>query len=332
MRKLATLERIESIRPIDGADRIEVARIRGWDVVVKKGEFEPGDRCVYFEIDSLLPREPEYSFLSSFWNEQAGGYRLKTIRLKGQVSQGLALPPISVHKPVTSESIGEDLTEYLGVSLYTPPVPIQLAGDAKSFTWPVPKTDEERIQNLGSDFFHAMKGRSIVETLKLDGTSATYGYVDGEFHACSRNFSLRENENNLYWQIAHKYKLPDVLGIYMVQGEICGPGIQKNRMALESPEFFVFNVYRMTGDRPQRLGYEEMARWVQESGLRAVPVVAIHEFSWSSVDELLEYVTGLAYRPWFPLSKSPAEGIVVRTEDYSASFKVISNRYLLKGD
>lgn len=85
MRKLATIREIAEIKPIPDADRIEVARIDGWEVVVsKKDNFHVGDRVVYVEIDSKMPETPEYEFLKS------RKYVVKTIVMRGQVSQGLA--------------------------------------------------------------------------------------------------------------------------------------------------------------------------------------------------------------------------------------------------
>jgi len=150
MRKLATLQKIAEIRPIEGADNIEVVVVGGWQCVAKKGEFSVGSPCVYLEVDSVLPMESRYEFLkkSSYvkkdWIE---GYRLKTVRLRQQLSQGLALP-LSLFS--TSEvnlecPSGTDLTEILGVKLWDPPVPAKIAGQAKgNFPNFIRKTDQER--------------------------------------------------------------------------------------------------------------------------------------------------------------------------------------------
>lgn len=113
MRKLATIREIAEIKPIPDADRIEVARIDGWEVVVsKKDNFHVGDRVVYVEIDSKMPETPEYEFLKS------RKYVVKTIVMRGQVSQGLVMP-LSV-LPIGEYKLGQDVTGILGITKYDP--------------------------------------------------------------------------------------------------------------------------------------------------------------------------------------------------------------------
>lgn len=175
MRKLVSIQKISEIKPHPNADAIELATVRGWQVVVKRGEFKPGDFAVYFEIDSFLPIREEFEFLrkSCFRThpELGDGFRLRTIKLRGELSQGLLLP-ISIlenHKIKTNQEVqcvgrriwdekwqcwsqcivpleeGADLTEFLEVQKYEPPVPTQLAGNAKgNFPSFIRKTDQER--------------------------------------------------------------------------------------------------------------------------------------------------------------------------------------------
>ena len=171
MRKLATVRTISDIKPIDGADRIQAYQIDGWWVVDQKDAYKIGDKVIYFEIDSMLPIKPEFEFLrkSCYKKLQDGteGFRLKTIRLKGQVSQGLIMP-------LTFEANeGDDVTEQLGVVKYEPPVPAQLSGKVKgNFPSFIPKTDEERIQNL-KKYVGKLQGKAVYITEKLDGSSFT---------------------------------------------------------------------------------------------------------------------------------------------------------------
>ena len=176
-RKLASVQRIASIRPIEGADAIEVARINNWDVVVKKNEFKEGELCVYFEIDSFLPIREEFEFLRKSSFKKMGdqeGFRLKTIRLRGQVSQGLVVPItilngdyiIGISQQPHGDQLqlgpyddalvieeGADVTELLGVEKYEPPIPAELSGKVKGY-FPsfIHKTDEERVQNLVKEY------------------------------------------------------------------------------------------------------------------------------------------------------------------------------------
>ena len=116
MRKLASIQTVNAVEPIPNADAIERVRVLGWWVVSKKGEHKPGDKLVYCEIDSLLPERPEFEFLrpSSFKPAQtddlgnvtvAAGFRIKTIKLRGQVSQGICFP-LSILPAVTTTSSG----------------------------------------------------------------------------------------------------------------------------------------------------------------------------------------------------------------------------------
>src|SRR5689334_6744244 len=136
-RKLVSIQRVDALEPIVGADNIVKARVMGWDVVVKKNAFTPGSPCVFFEIDSVLPDgAPWAEFM------RPRGFRLKTVRLRGVLSQGLALPVSILGEGVPE--IGTDVRERLGVVKFEAPVPIG-AGVAGPFPARVPKTDEIRL-------------------------------------------------------------------------------------------------------------------------------------------------------------------------------------------
>ena len=342
MRKLASIQKIKEINPIENADNIEVATILGWQVVVKKGEFKPGDYSVYFEIDSILPDEPRYEFLKkSSWNSRYQKIRLKTIKLRGQISQGLVLPLSSFPEINFSElSEGDDLTETLGVEKYEPIIPASLNGIANKFTWPISRTDEERIQSDPEGYLEAIKNKPYYITVKLDGTSASYMLVKNEnskieFHACSRNYSIKYDENNTIWQIAEKYEIEEKLksyfistgNMYAIQGEIVGPGIQGNKLNLSEHRLYIFNIIDIeTSEKYYKNGF---SFW----NIPFVPIVEEGEsFSYETVDELLELSRG-KYKEHFDsaLAKQDREGIVVRSKDQSVSFKVVNNDFLLKG-
>jgi RNA ligase (TIGR02306 family) len=149
MRKLATIETLHDVRPHPNADSLELATIRGWQVVVKRGEFQSGDRCVYCEIDSVLPDRSEFQFLRD------RKFRIKTIKLRGELSQGICFPITILNSGSELRRIrdqqlseGSDVTELLGVTRYQPPIPACLGGNVEgSFPSFIPKTDCERIQN-----------------------------------------------------------------------------------------------------------------------------------------------------------------------------------------
>ena len=186
-RKLASIQRVAEVAPIVGADKIEKVRINGWWVVTKKGEFVVGDMCVYFEVDSILPIRPQYEFLragcyrKADWIANGEGFRLRTVRLRQQLSQGLVIPI----KDVWAELIplefqeGVDVTEILGVTKWEPPVPTHLGGIARgNFPSFIRKTDQERClsgDSVVSTEFGEMCIKDIVDQ-KFCGKVASFNY------------------------------------------------------------------------------------------------------------------------------------------------------------
>lgn len=208
-RKLASIQRITSLTPIDGADKIETARVLGWDVVVGKGEFLVGDFAVFFEIDSFLPAsDPRYaSFEERFitWNGKRG-MRLKTIRLRKQISQGL-LMPISKYKQFTLIKLEEglDVTDLLGIEKWEaaeerePGVPN--LGKARVFPSFIRKTDQERIQNISKRVFEAaVAGTKFQVTVKKDGSSMTAYIVRPESNYYREAVRIRDGKIKNTWR------------------------------------------------------------------------------------------------------------------------------------
>ena len=370
MRALATIRVIDSISPIENADAIEVAAIGGWNVVVKKGDFKVGDLVVYFEIDSWIPTELA-PFLSKGKEprefEGVKGERLRTIKLRGQISQGLILP---VQDCITfAESFlpeneqgcsdyniqeGDDFTDSLNVKKYEKPVNAQLAGIARgNFPSFIPKTDQERIQNLKRDLNDWSENELEFEVSeKVDGTSATfYRYdrlaEDGKeiYGVCSRNLDLKETEGNTYWQVARSGIL-DVLEkagrTLAIQGEIAGPGIQSNQYQLPNVMFFVFDIFDISTQ--QYLTSEERQAFCKQYGLTHVPVFAnialfkeADETSklfneTTTVENILNRAIGESkLNALYGSGQSTREGLVFKClSDPSISFKAISNKWLLK--
>ncbi len=332
-RKLVSIQTVESLRPIEGADQIVAARVMGWNVVVKKDEFQPGDPCVFFEIDSVLPEgAPWAEFL------RPRGFRVKTLKLRGVLSQGLALPVSILGGEVPPSGI--DLRERLGVTRYEPVLP-----DAREVAGPfpseVPKTDEIRLQSaLG--VLEELRGRDFYVSTKCDGSSATFFRpLDGSpLVACSRNWALKPGPNPV-WRVAEALRLAEVLPPGMaVQGELCGPGIQKNRLGLASMELRVFSVYDARPGAGRFLGFGDFVAFCAEHGLTSVPIEQVVEGEEAtrfehSLEHWLERARGL-----YAGTRNRKEGIVVRplVEAPSAtlggrlSFKVINNDYLLKDE
>jgi RNA ligase (TIGR02306 family) len=331
-RKLVSVQRIDALEPIAGADNIVKARVMGWDVVVKKHEFSPGDPCVFFEIDSVLPDgKPWAEFM------RPRGFRVKTARLRGVLSQGLALPVDILPEGTELPEDGTELRELLGVVKYEPVIPDtrEIAG---AFPGQVPKTDEIRLQSaLG--VLDEMRGVDFFVTTQLDGTSATYFRpLDGELVACSRNWALVRGPNPV-WRMAETYALERVIPPgFAIQGELCGPGIQKNRLGLTEHDLFVFSVYDTRAGR--FLDHAELVAFCAERALRTVPVEEVVEGGDAaafphSLELWLERAKGL-----YAGTKNRKEGIVVRplrdaqspTLGGRLSWKVINNDFLLKDE
>jgi RNA ligase (TIGR02306 family) len=335
MRKLASVQRIKEILPIEGADAIELAIVNGWKVVVAKSvEHKVGDLVVYCEIDSFLPVRPEFEFLrKSSYKKMIDreGFRLKTIKLRGQVSQGLILPIRELqlaNKDLLAE--GMEVTKELDIVKYEPPIPAELEGKVKGF-FPgfIPKTDEERVQNLTKEYEEWLVsiGLQFYATEKLDGTSATYYFKDGEFGVCSRNLELLESEGNTFWRVAREMDLENKmksLGYNVCfQGELIGEGIQGNPYKILGQTVKFFNVFNI--DTHQYAGLTDFVNTIHGLSLDTVPKIETEFTLPDTIEDLLSYADAKSYHnPNFD-----REGIVIRSMDRKISFKVISNKFLL---
>jgi RNA ligase (TIGR02306 family) len=363
-RKLASIRTIDRIMAHPKADLIELAFVGGWQVIVKKGEFKEGDLCVYFEIDSVLPILPEFEFLrkgcyvKKDWlaNEQnptGEGFRLKTIRLRGELSQGLIVPiPESVlafgnealDNPEFGGSLQDlDLTNLLSVVKWDPPLPASLGGKAKGY-FPsfIPKTDQERVQNLADKVFTPAYQNDFWElTMKLDGSSCTIYCKDGKVGICSRNLELDidspENVDNTFIRTVIDSGLYDWMirrgeGL-AIQAELMGPGIQGNREGFKESQLHIFDIYDIEesfyyiGPIRTQL-YESMVEGgVNQFRVLHVPVMATMSLRvFSSVQNILDSAEG-------PSINHPIrEGIVFKSIGVPGrSFKAISNAFLEGG-
>ena len=369
-RKLVSIQRIHRIDPIAKADAIECVTINGWELVAKKGEFVVGDLCCFFEIDSFLPEDPRYEFLKDLKNHQGRkGYRIKTIRLRGQVSQGLALP-LCMFPEITNPIEFDEVTDLLNVIKYDNSIAqsdnkpgLKAGPTAGKFPHFIPKTDQERIQNL-SDWFTRYSDVEWEETLKLDGSSCTmyniekppslwqrirgfFGLpvISNHFGVCSRNLEIKRSDNYVktftnsdkestyqssdFWRVAHLYNVERHLPTgYAIQGELIGPRIQANHEKVEGLDFFIFDVYDILNSR--YLTPLERADFVSTylPSMKHVPVlkttVRIFEVC-PDVKSLLTRVQGQSMNPG-----TISEGRVYKSIDGTKSFKCINNDYLLK--
>jgi RNA ligase (TIGR02306 family) len=340
-RKLATIRKITDITPIEGADKIELVTVGGWKVVAAKDvNHKVGDLVVYCEIDSFLPIKEEFEFLrkSSYKKMSDGteGFRLKTIKLRGQVSQGLILPikELSIFQFASSSNLseGDDVTNILGITKYEPPIPAELAGKVKGgFPSFIPKTDEERVQNLSKEYdeWKLQSKHKFYVTEKLDGSSATYYIKDGVFGVCSRNLELLETEGNTFWKVARELDLENKMkSLNMnisLQGELIGEGIQGNPYKIKGQTVRFFTGFDI--DNFKRISFPQLVVMLMELNLQYVPVLN-NEFGFvlpDTIEGMLEYAENKSQLN----EDTEREGVVVRSMDGTISFKAISNKFLL---
>jgi RNA ligase (TIGR02306 family) len=331
MRTLATIQRVKKISAIPESDFLEIAHIMGWQCVVKKGEFREGELGVYFEVDSFLPIDPRYEFLrSSSYRENPDngeGFRIRTVKLRGQLSQGLILPLPSFPE-FEGFNEGDDVTENLGVRKWYIPETSTAGGTViGDRPYGMPTSDETRVQSA-TDLIERLSGKPYYITTKMDGTSGTAYYIDGKVGCCSRNKEIKDEPDALYWLPVYKYGLKEKLAALgkniILIGEICGPGIQKNKLRLPAIEWYVFDIIDM--DAGYCIPYDKICEICATLGVSVVPLEERGESFAYSLEELLEKAKGK-----YP-SGLDKEGIVVRDAERpkSISFKVLNNDALLK--
>lgn len=336
-RKLVTIQEVQALIPIEGADFIELAKIMGWQCVVKKGDFQVGDKGVYFEVDSFLPIEEKYEFLrqSSYRSNEImdEGFRIKTQKLRGQISQGLFLP-LTLYEGLEGKEIGVEVTELLGVKKWDMPEVEGSDGTIKGYKpFGIPTTDELRAQST-EVLVEKLQGRPYYISTKMDGTSCTIYHKEGKVGVCGRNSEFMDDGKSSMWKYAHNNDIPEKMIKYgkniALQGEFCGHGIQKNRLRLKEPMLYIFDVVDL--DTNEYLGYEEFIKVVEDLGLVTVPIEEVGDNFNYTLSKLLDRAKG-KYE-----SGLDKEGIVIRPlipdyiqEEYNRlSFKVINNDFLVK--
>jgi RNA ligase (TIGR02306 family) len=355
MRKLAKLVVIDEIKEHPNADSLELAIIGGWQVCVRKGEFSPQCIAIYMEIDSMLPLDdPQFAFLAGRNEREVDGKRyarIKTMKLRGELSQGLLIPITDPEIRELTESLltyvdrdgavemlnmALSLDYRLGIIKYEPKQSgAVLSGEAKgNFPSFIRKTDQERYQNCKRKYEDARAAGEVFEvSVKLDGSSFTAYINDGETGFCSRNLELKKDKpGNVFYDMFVKYDLDAKLrefsqkmgesGNFAIQGEVVGPGIQCNFENLEEHRLFVYSVYDI--DAQEYLKPSAASHLVKLMGLDYVPV--LKTFSELPLyEELQEWATGPS-----AFNGKYREGIVFKSEEGDFTFKAVSTKYLLK--
>ena len=346
MRKLASVQRIWKIEPIEGADRIELAHVLGWQCVVNKGQFQEMDPAVYFEVDSFLPIAPEYEFLRATSYRKTDimgeGFRLRTMKFRGQISQGLLLPVSSFPAIPTDAEVGTDVTELLGVKKWEIEERITTGGTMiGTLPYDIPHTDETRVQ-AEPELIQAFAGLPYYISTKMDGSSHSVGIDENGFHVTGHNYEYKDDGKSPFYELVKSMGLQEKmevfaadnkLSVFTIQGELCAPGIQKNRLKLTKPAWYVFTI-RENG---KRVGLTRMLEICEKLQLESVPIEEIGTdlpAKYPTVEALLKRADGNYPRG------GKKEGIVIRpTEPVycelisgALSMKVVSNKYLLKNE
>lgn len=385
-RKLVRIAVVDAIEAIPDANNIEVSVIGGWKIVTKKGEFKAGSRGAFFEIDSALPYDDDrYEFLRTRcvkqWKNNGEVIRrvlqIRTIKLRGVISQGLLLP-VAMFPELAKSTEGEDVSGILGVR-HIDDIKEEMRGetgkqylpipgwmpfrdseavkwlyrryrqtvfvvwnylnprakreDFSSFPSFVPKTDEERIQNL-SDYFERHRDIDFEITEKVDGSSMTVIWSPTNspkkpFIVCSRNVNKGPGTgDDEFSAAARQFDLPAKMAQYnreiAIQGELVGPGRNGNNDKYDGPDFQVFRIWDITNRR--WLTPDERYKVCGDLGLHHVHIIdrAKRVFqAHPDMASILKLAEGKTTRG------NEREGIVCKSLDGLVSFKVINNRYLL---
>ncbi len=362
MRKLASIRKVSDIKPIDGKDRIVLAFVDGWSVIVKKDEFKIGDKVIFCEIDSVLPPKDEFEFLKK------NNYRIKTMKMSGVLSQGICFPLSMI--PDGKYNVDDDVTELMGITQYEKTMDKEIATkefENKKYNHPfftkflfkskffrklllpkkqnkgfpsfISKTDETRIQNAS---FYLEMDCKYIATEKVDGQSGSFvlkrrksknPFVKDKFEyiVCSRNLRLWNKTSQSYWKVSDKYNIEKVLHYLIqdndwvaIQGECLDTNVQGNKYKVSEADLYVFNLIYPSG-RVDSLSAKEL---VESQGLKFVPILEESiSLKGMSVAEVLDLSNGKS-----KLFNTLREGIVFRTLDGKQSFKAVSPDFLIKND
>lgn len=261
MRKLASIEVIDKIEPIQGADFIEKVTVNGWNVVVSKSDkFKVGDKVIFIAEGSLLPPKIEFLFLKD------KNYEVKPIKLKKQVSQGLVLPLSYLARDF---KVGEDVTNELGITYKYDDKPCSFKEKLLNFPLikyfyskfyaenePIPEKVKQNVylthldENY-KDVFETYKKNPFFVTEKLEGCDVTYFDNDLGFGVCSKNIWLRKEDNSCYWEVAHRFGVEEALKVLkkffgaknvLIRGTIIGSNIQGNKYKISGYDLYIYEI------------------------------------------------------------------------------------------
>lgn len=331
-RVMASIQRVDKVTKHPNADSLDICQVKGWQVVSSLGEFKEGELAIYCEIDSFLPVRPEFEFLRKSSYKKFGereGFRLKTVKLRGEISQGLLIPLSVLPHHEKFPGIDEPVSDYLGILKYEKPIPAELLGKLRGeIPYGIPTTSEDRIQNMTLKY-DGLKSDHYYVTEKLDGYSATFYYNDGVFGVCMRNWDLIETEGNKFWKVARSLQLEEKLRTFghniALQGELIGEGIHGNPYKITGHTVRFYNAYDIGVREYADLNGFKNILYSLELEDYAVPILNENYTLPDTITELLTFADGKSILN----TQEDREGLVIRSLDRTISFKVISNEFLI---
>lgn len=344
MNKLATIQKIHSIQkhPNEEVEKLEVAKILEWPVVIPKGQYKEGELVVFITIDSIVPESNPYF---EFMRRQK--FRIWNARFKGAASSGLVCPlsilpskinDLLLHPNcdfISTYQEQDDVTELLGITKYEKPLDMSVRGDAAG-NFPtnlISISDEDNMLSYPKAL-EELDGKEVYVSQKVDGSSTTFIFNNGEFKACSRRFELKEG-SGFPWQAVNKYDIKNKLIKYnknlVIQAESIGPKLNANRLELSELEIRVFRMKDL--NTMQLLNYTDLALNCAYLDLPMVDV--IDKFIFNKEIHTVEYFRNLTDSQIWPTNKKPAEGIVLAPTipfhsnvlNKSWSIKIINQEY-----
>ncbi len=334
VRKMASIQEVNGVYPIPDADKICQYGINGWKVVDQVGKYQVGDKVVFCEVDSFIPTAlaPFLTKSGHYPKVYNGveGEKLKTIRLRKALSQGLILPLEPTCEMIESELfVGLDVTFPLGIQKWEPPPEFKSADARGTFPSFIFKSDQERIQNCFGDVVETFDQVTYQCTEKLEGQSHTAYFYNGEFGVCSRNLNLRDADNT-FWNTARKYNLQEKLEKLgrniAIQSEQVGPGISGNIYQLKEYYLYVYDIFDI--DEQRYMSPMETQQLINQLQLSSVPVLESGcDLRGMTLDAMLTKADGYSVMGMIGCRR---EGLVYKANCHTRiSFKTVSNVYLL---
>ena len=329
MHDLAKVSRIESIRPIEGKDRIEMAKVENYNTIIAKGEYSVGDTIVYVFYDAILPADnPDFEFLRArCYSSKYDGYRIKPMKMGGEISEGLVLP-LSVLPKGKEYKLGDIVTDDLRIRRYEifERIPSEVVG---GYPPGISKSDEDNIEKVIC-YYPKWKDIEFYVTEKVEGSAATWIYEkeNDAFRTFSHNWEV--GDTGLWYDAAIKNNLKEKMALYclnhnintlVLQGEVIGPLVQKNVYNSSKNDLYIYGMMSIDG---QRSSFNELKDACLEMNIKMVPIISESRFMSDSIDTLLAEADGKSV-----IYNVPREGLVWRatSRDIDVHFKVKSRPY-----